>query len=121
GLMRLDRAAAERAIHEHVGRPLGLPDVEAAAGIYDVINARMAAAIREVSVQRGYDPRRFVLMTAGGAASVHVCAMARDIGIPEIVIPRDPGVFSAFGMLTTDFRHDFVRTFASPLAAVDLA
>lgn len=119
GRMTLDRSAAARVIEERVAQPLGLSTVEAAAGIYDVINAKMAAAIREVSVQRGYDPRSFVLMAAGGASAVHVCAIAREIGIPQIFIPRDPGVFSAFGMLTSDFKHDFVRTFPSVLADVD--
>ena len=121
GRMTLDRAAAERAIDQRIAQPLRMSTLAAASGIYDVINAKMAAAIREVSVQRGYDPRRFVLMVAGGASAVHVCAIARDIGIPEIVIPREPGVFSAFGMLTTDFKHDFVRTFPSHLADVDVA
>ncbi len=115
--LRLDLAAA--AIEEHVAGPLGLPVVEAAAGIYDVINAKMSAAIREVSVQRGYDPRRFTLVVAGGASAVHVCAIADDIGIDNLLIPRDPGVFSAFGMLQTDFRHDFVRTHYRPLPEAD--
>jgi N-methylhydantoinase A len=117
--MVLDAELAAAAVEERIARPLGMSTLEAAAGIYDVINAKMAAAIREVSVQRGYDPRRFVLTVAGGASAVHVCAIARDIGIPEIVIPRDPGVFSAFGMLTTDFKHDFVRTFPAVLMEVD--
>jgi N-methylhydantoinase A len=120
GRMTLDPDASTAAIDRHVAEPLGLSTVEAASGIYDVINAKMAAAIREVSVQRGYDPRRFVLMVGGGASAVHVCAIAHDIGIGEIVIPRDPGVFSAFGMLTTDFKHDFVRTFPAVLADVDV-
>lgn len=121
GRMALDRNAAGRAVEQRIADPLGMSMLDAAAGIYDVINAKMGAAIREVSVQRGYDPRRFVLIVAGGASAVHVCAIAHDIGIPEIVITRDPGVFSAFGMLTTDFKHDFVRTFPAVLSVVDVS
>lgn len=119
GRMALDAERAQRAVDEHVAEPLELSTLEAAAGIYDVINARMAGAIREVSVQRGHDPRRFMLVTAGGASAVHVCAIARELGIDRVLVPRDPGVFSAFGMLTTEFRHDYVRTFPTALAGAD--
>lgn len=120
GRMQLDAQAAHDAITAHVAEPLDLPVTAAAAGVYDVINARMAAAIREVSVQRGHDPRRFMLVTAGGASSVHICAIAREIGIRDVLVPRDPGMFSAFGMLTTEFRHDFVRTAPALLAEIDV-
>ena len=119
GRMTLRHGLATAAIEQHVATPLKLPAVEAAAGIYDVINAKMSAAIREVSVQRGYDPRRFTVVVAGGASAVHACAIADDIGIDRLLVPRDPGVFSAFGMLQTDFRHDFVRTYYRPLAEAD--
>ncbi|MGI9658025.1 MAG: hydantoinase/oxoprolinase family protein [Gaiellaceae bacterium] len=121
GRMTLRRDLATQAIETHVATSLGLPVVEAAAGIYDVINAKMSAAIREVSVQRGYDPRRFTVVVAGGASAVHACAIADDIGIDRLLVPRDPGVFSAFGMLQTDFRHDFVRTYYRPLVEADAA
>ena len=119
GRMELDSSLAERAVHAEVAKPLGMADLEAAAGVYDVINAKMAAAIREVSVQRGYDARRFMLLIAGGAGAVHVCPIARDIGIRRVMVPRDASVFSAFGMLTTDYRHDFVRTYEATLSAAD--
>ena len=117
--MGLDGDLAHRAVRAQVADALGTSDLEAAAGVYDVINAKMAAAIREVSVQRGYDPRRFTLLTAGGAGAVHVCPIARDIGIRRVMVPRDASVFSAFGMLTTDYRHDFVRTYEATLAVAD--
>jgi len=119
GRMTLRHDLASSAIEARVAGPLELSVLKAAAGIYDVINAKMSAAIREVSVQRGYDPRRFTLVVAGGASAVHVCAIADDIGIDQLLVPRDPGVFSAFGMLQTDFRHDFVRTYYRPLAEAD--
>ena len=121
GRMSLDGDLAQQAIRAQVAGPLGTSDLEAAAGVYDVINAKMGAAIREVSVQRGYDPRRFVLLTAGGAGAVHICPIARDIGIRRVMVPRDASVFSAFGMLTTDYRHDFVRTYEATLAVADPA
>ena len=119
GRMALDAQFAREAIRANVGEPLGMSELDAAAGVYDVINAKMAAAIREVSVQRGYDPRRFILLTAGGAGAVHVCPIARDIDIGRVMVPRDASVFSAFGMLTTDYRHDFVRTHETGLADAD--
>ncbi len=109
GRMALEETLARLAIEAKLAEPLGLTYLEAAAGTYRVINATIGAAIREVSVQRGYDPRQFTLLVAGGAGAVHACAIARDIGIGSILVPRDAGVFSAFGMLTTDFRHDFVQ------------
>ncbi|MCE2525212.1 MAG: hydantoinase/oxoprolinase family protein [Acidimicrobiia bacterium] len=119
GRMALDGELARQAVRAQVADALGTSDLEAAAGVYDVINAKMAAAIREVSVQRGYDPRRFTLLTAGGAGAVHVCPIARDIGIRRVMVPRDASVFSAFGMLTTDYRHDFVRTYEATLSVAD--
>ena len=120
GRMALDGELATQAVRTQVAGALGTSDREAAAGVYDVINAKMAAAIREVSVQRGYDPRRFTLLVAGGAGAVHVCPIARDIGIRRVMVPRDASVFSAFGMLTTDYRHDFVRTYEATLSVADL-
>ena len=119
GRMRINGELADQAVRLAVGEPLDMSVAEAAAGIYDVVNAKMGAAIREVSVQRGYDPRTFMLLVAGGAGAVHVCPIAYDIGIRRVIVPRDASVFSAFGMLTTEFRHDFVRTYTSRLLTAD--
>ena len=92
-------------------------DVAAAAGMYHVINVNMASAIREISVQKGYDPREFPLILAGGAGPVHGAAIAMELGIPHVVVPRDAAIFCAAGMLRTDFKHDFVRSYARRLPA----
>jgi N-methylhydantoinase A len=115
GRMPLDPGAAERAIRERIAKPLHLSAVEAAAGMFQVINVNMAAAIREISVQKGHDPRDFPLILAGGAGPVHGAAIALELGIPHLVVPRDAAIFCAAGMLRTDFKHDFVRSYAHRL------
>ena len=120
GQLKLDQDAAKSAIDKHVALPLGISTVEAADGIYQVINANMAAALGVVSVQRGYDPRDFVLIVAGGAGPIHAGPIARDMEIPLIMIPRESSVFCAAGMLISDLQHDYVRTYARDLDKVDL-
>jgi N-methylhydantoinase A len=119
GGMRLDRAAAARAIEEHVGRPLGLSLEQAAAGIYDIVNVTMATGVRDVSVRRGLDPRDLPLVVAGGAGPVHATAIAAELEIPLLVVPRESSIFCAAGMLMSDFKHDFVRAYKAELAQVD--
>src|SRR5262249_24945783 len=123
GRMRLDVEAARRAIEMHVAKSLGLPVEEAAAGMYRVINVNMASAIREISVQKGYDPRQFPLICAGGAGAIHAAMIARELGMRKILVPRLASVFCAAGMVDTDFKHDFVRSFACALTegSADLA
>ena len=91
-------------------RPLGLDPVAAASGIVEIANAHMIGAMRLVSVQRGYDPRDFVLVAFGGAGPLHANALARELGIPAVLVPPSPGIASAVGMLMTDLRHEFVAT-----------
>ena len=110
GEMTLDADAARRAIAERVATPLALDVVGAAAGIVEIANAHMIGAIRLVSVQRGYDPREFVLVAFGGAGPLHANALARELGIPTVIVPPNPGIASAVGMLMTDVRHEFVTT-----------
>ncbi len=121
GQLKLDAAGARRAIEEHVAKPLGVSIEAAADGIYQVINANMAAAMNVVSVQRGYDPREFVLIVAGGAGPIHAGPIARDLEIPLILIPRESSVFCAAGMLISDLQHDYVRTYARDADKVDLS
>jgi N-methylhydantoinase A len=117
--VHLDRA--RDAIESTIARPLGLPLLEAAAGIVDVVNAGMAAALRIVSVERGYDPREFTLVAFGGAGPVHAARLAQELEIPQVIVPPIPGGFSALGLVASDLRRDYARTFYAPLASVKLS
>jgi len=94
---------------------------EAAAGMYNIINVNMAAAIREVSIKQGYDPRDFPLVVAGGAGPNHACMFALELEIPVMIIPRESSIFCAAGMLRSDLKHDFVRTHVRLLQDTDAA
>jgi N-methylhydantoinase A len=104
---------------EQVGYPLKIEPVEAAGAVIRVANDRMAGAIRMVSLARGYDPRDFCLLAFGGAGPLHATALARELGIPTVLIPSRPGLTNALGCLVADLRHDFVRTINQPLATLD--
>ncbi|BBK38377.1 hydantoinase [Allostella sp. ATCC 35155] len=111
--------AVKAAIVEKIGQPLGLDAVEAAAAIITVASNHLASAIRLVSIERGYDPRDFALFPFGGAGPLHAVALARELGVPTVLVPRFPGLTSALGCILADLRHDFVRTLNVPLATVD--
>jgi N-methylhydantoinase A len=116
GALPVDRGRARAAIEREIAKPLGLGVVEAAAGIVDVVNAGMAGALRIVSVERGHDPREFTLVAFGGAGPVHAARLAEELDIPRVLVPPIPGGFSALGLVATDVRRDYVRTFYAPLA-----
>jgi N-methylhydantoinase A len=116
GDLPVDPARARAAIETEIARPLGLGVLEAAAGIVDVVNAGMAAALRIVSVERGYDPREFSLVAFGGAGPVHAARLAEELEIPRVVVPPIPGGFSALGLVASDLRRDYARTFYASLA-----
>ena len=99
--------------------PLGLGVTEAANGIVEIANAAMVNALHLISVQRGYDPRDFVLVGFGGAGPVHANALARDAEMPTLLIPRSPGIFSATGLLTTDLKRDTATTVMRRLDELD--
>jgi N-methylhydantoinase A len=120
GRMPLYPDKAREAIKRHVAGPLGYSVEEAAAGMYRVINVNMAAAVREVSVAQGVDPRDFPLVVAGGAGPNHACMIALELEIPLLLVPRESSIFCAAGMLMSDLQHDFVRTYPCLLQDVDL-
>jgi len=120
-LDRLDVDAAGRAIDAHVGSKLGLPTTEAAEAILTVANSRMAGAIRLVSIERGFDPKRFAFMPFGGGGALHTGAMLKDVGIGRAIVPRHPGVTSAMGCVIADMRQDFVQTINALTSGLDLA
>jgi N-methylhydantoinase A len=118
-LKSLDVAAARAAIATHVGKPLGLDADPAAVAIVRVADARMAGAIRLVSIERGHDPARFVAMPFGGGGALHVGALIREIGLKCALVPRFPGLTSALGCVLADLRHDIVQTLNLMLDGLD--
>ena len=121
GEISLDVEGARRSIEERCAKPLGLSVVEAANGIVEIANAAMVNALHLISVQRGYDPRDFLLVGFGGAGPVHANALARDIEMPTVLVPPSPGIFSATGLLTTDLKRDAAQTLMQRLDALDAA
>lgn len=121
GRLRLDADRAAWAIKGKIADKLGIDVIAAANGIYQVVNSNMAEALQVVSVQQGYDPREFALVVAGGAGPIHACMIARELGIPLIIVPRESSVFCAAGMLISDLRHDYVRTCTMDVDKLDIA
>jgi len=110
GDLPIDHAAATAAIHARLARPLGVDTRTAAAAVIDIVNHAMAEALKIVSVQRGHDPRDFVLAAFGGAGPLHAAALASELGIVDVICPPIPGAFSALGLVATDLKRDYVQT-----------
>jgi N-methylhydantoinase A len=119
GTLELDRDLAASAIERHVAQPLGLEAAQAAEAIIRIANANMADAVRLVSVRRGYDPREFALVVFGGAGPLHGTALARELSIPVVVVPPNPGLTSALGCLLVDIRHDLSTMYLVDAADAD--
>ncbi len=116
----VSRADILEVFTERLGRPLGLDGEAAAAAVLQVANARMAGAIRMVSISLGADPRDFALFAFGGAGPLHAVALARELGIPRVLVPGRPGITNALGCVVADLRHDFVNTVNRPLERADM-
>lgn len=119
GEMTVDRALAEKALKEKIADPLGIDVVEAARAVRKIVDHSMSDAISEVSVRRGEDPRRYVLVAAGGAGPVHVASLARVLDIKKILVPRDSSIFCAIGSIIADLRHDLVKSVVVKTADAD--
>lgn len=120
GAMRLHAGRVEGRMRA-LGERLGLSPIEAAAGVIRVANAAMERAIRVVSVEKGYDPREFALVAFGGAGPLHACELAASLSIPTVLVPRNPGILSALGMLLSDVIKDYSRTHLRKTAGTSLA
>ena len=120
GAIRLDPARSLNAIRDRVAEPLGLEVEDAAAGIHRVVNAQMAEGIRLVSVRQGFDPREFTLVAMGGAGPLHACALAVDLGIARVVVPRHPGVLSAAGLLAAPIEHEVSVAYGEPFTGLSM-
>ncbi len=119
GKMKIEKELARETVEEKICRRVGLSPTEAAVGIIRIVNSQMAKILRMVSMERGHDPRRFTLMAFGGAGPIHSCALAEELGIPCIVVPVNPGLFSALGLLAADFRRDFLKTVLKDGAGIE--
>ena len=105
----------ERIFQSKLGGQLGVTAIEAAAAVIQIANTKMAGAIRTVSVSLGHDPRDFALFAFGGAGPLHATALARELGVPSVLVPARPGITNALGCVVADLRHDFVHTLNTPL------
>ena len=121
GTVQLDRALAETAVRTAIAEPLGIAVLDAAEAIIRVANANMADAVRLIGVARGYDPRDFALVAFGGAGALHGAALARELAIPVVIVPPNPGITSALGCLLVDLQHDWAESFLAPAASADPA
>lgn len=120
GAITLKRDLAEKAIQDTIGHPLGLQTAAAAQAILHVANANMADAVRLVSIRRGLDPRDFALVAFGGAGALHGAEVAKELGIPTVVVPPSPGVTSAIGCLLVDIQHDLSVMYTAPAHEADI-
>lgn len=109
GEMKIYPDLSWRALEEKIAKKLGMDIVEAASGIIKIINTHMIRALRIVSLERGYDPRKMTMVVHGGAGPLHAAEIANELGIGEVIVPINPGLFSALGLIVSDIRHDFVR------------
>lgn len=120
GRFALDLDGARAALRDRIEQPLSLTPDHAAAGILAVVNAKLAASIKFSLFAKGLDPRDFALMSFGGAGGLHAIEVAEELGITEVIFPRDPSTFSAHGILFSDIQHDLSRTEILPLAPESL-
>ncbi|GAA4115294.1 hydantoinase/oxoprolinase family protein [Enteractinococcus coprophilus] len=120
GAKSLDKDLAAAAIQRVIAEPLGLTLEKAAESIIQVANANMADAVRIISIRRGHDPRDFALLAFGGAGALHGVDVARELNIPTVVVPPNPGVTSAMGCLLVDIQHDFSRQYTGLASEADI-
>ena len=116
----VDIAALSKAFDSQLATPLGLSAIEAAEAVIRMANTKMAGAMRMVSLSLGVDPRDFALFAFGGAGPLHAASLAKELGIPRVLVPARPGLTNALGCIVADLRHDYVRTINVPLETVDI-
>ena len=119
GKYKLNKKKTIQVTDNKLGKPLKLSAEKAAAGMYRVINMNMAQGVRQVSVERGYDPREFLMICAGGAGAIHAGEICRELEIPLFIVPDVAPIFCAAGMLLGNIKHDFVRSYMCDFANID--
>jgi N-methylhydantoinase A len=120
GEMEISKSLAEQAIRSMADH-FELSVDEAALGIVKIVNTNMSGLLQSMTVKRGYDPREFAMVAFGGAGPIHAAAIAKELLIPTVIVPPHSGVFSAWGMLMADLRHDLEQTYIAPLAGASAA
>jgi N-methylhydantoinase A len=110
GTVKLNKEAALKALDEKIARPLGISTLDAAAGLFDLVIANMSNAARAVSIEKGHDPREFTMVSYGGASALYIAEIAKELGIKQVIIPNNASVFSAFGLLWSDYSRNYVQT-----------
>jgi len=120
GEVKLDAAAARAGIVKQLADPLGLTSAEAARGVFDVLLARTVSAIREITVEEGFDPREFSMLAYGGAGPMFVPLVAREMDVQEVIVPQAPAGFSAWGMLMTDLMQEYSETTVGLLSHIGI-
>jgi N-methylhydantoinase A len=121
GTMRLSRESAENAIREHVAEPLGMSLLEAASLVGLTVEQNMVAAIEDITIRQGIDPRDYVMVAGGAAAGLHAVPIARELGMKQVLVPPVAGVLSAFGILVSDIKSGFSRSFATTSDGFDFS
>jgi N-methylhydantoinase A len=120
GEMKINEEKCRQMMEEKIAAPMNMGLEKAAAGIFQIVNQNMADAAKVVSVQKGYDPREFALVSAGGACSIHACKIAEEVGSDTVIVPMAASVFCALGMLESDIRLDNVRSFTGTIPGLSL-
>jgi len=120
GEIPLNVQKAQDAIKRKIGDVFGMSALQASSGILKVADTIMSYAIRAITVERGYDPRDFTMIAFGGAGPMHAVSLARELKIPNVIVPLVPAHFSAWGMLLSDLRHDYVQTYVTPLESSEI-
>ncbi|HEY4797665.1 MAG TPA: hydantoinase/oxoprolinase family protein [Bacteroidia bacterium] len=119
GKLKLNKEKAERSIKEKLASKLGLTVLQTAAGMYRIINSNMAQGVRQISVERGYDPREFLFIVAGGAGSIHSSEICKELEIPMFLVPNVSSIFCAAGMLLGDLKHDYIRSYFTSFSNIN--
>ncbi len=119
GRLKIDAQASRRAIESHLAKPLGVSVEKAAFGVFSIVNNNMVNGIRRVSIERGYDPRDFALIGAGGATALHITALAQEIGIKTVLVPKLASGLCAFGQILSDIKYNYMA--ATPMRLDDRA
>ena len=118
GEVQLDEKRSEEVIREKISKPLGIDLYSAIVGIYRVVTNQIAEEISTITMEQGRDPRDYALVAFGGGGPLHAAGVARELGIGKVIIPKYPGLFSARGIATADFSHDYVRSIVQPLEEI---